>query len=94
MLHRYTGETVPNKHLKVYITHVTLYTSHGVVFCKAFPTTLKGLVLEWFTTLPTYSIDYFDTLSHMFTTHFAGNRPYQTTTLSLLDVRQEQDETL
>jgi len=30
----------------------------------------------------------------MFTTHFVGSRPHQTTTISLLSVRQEQDETL
>jgi len=94
MLDRYTGETDPDEHLKIYITHVALYTSHDVIFCKAFPTTLKGHALEWFTSLLPYSIDCFDTLPHMFTTHFAGNRPHQTTTLSLLGVRQEQDETL
>ena len=93
-LERYTGETNPDEHLKVYITHVALYTSHDAVFCKAFPTTLKGPALEWFTTLPPYSIDNFDTLSHMFTTHFAGNHPHQTTTISLIGVKQEQGETL
>jgi len=93
-LERYTGEIDPDEHLKVYITHVALYISHDVVFCKAFPTTLKGPALEWFTTLPPYSIDCFDTLSHMFTTHFTGSRPHQTTTISLLGFRQEQDETL
>ena len=30
----------------------------------------------------------------MFTTHFAGSHPHQTTTLSLLSVRQEQDVTM
>jgi len=75
-LERYTDETDPNEHLKVYITHVALYTSHDAVFSKAFPTTLKGPALEWFTTLPPYSIDCFDTLSHMFTTHFVGSRPH------------------
>jgi len=93
-LDRYTGEIDLDKHLKVYITHVALYTSHDAVFCKAFLTTLKGPSLEWFTTLPPYSIDCFDTLSHMFTIHFAGSRPHQTTTISLLGVKQEQDETL
>jgi len=88
------GETDHDEHLKIYITHVALYTSHDIVFCKAFPTTLKGPALEWFTTLPLYFIDCFDTLSHMFTTHFAGSRPHQTTTLSLLGVKHEQDETL
>jgi len=42
---RYTGETVPDEHLKVYITHVALYTSQDAVFYKAFPTTLKGPAL-------------------------------------------------
>jgi len=87
-------KTDPDEHLKVYITHVALYTSHDAVFCKAFPTTLKGPTLEWFTTLPPYSIDNFGTLSHMFTTHFAGSRLHQTTTISLLGVKQEQGEML
>jgi len=93
-LDRYTGETDPDEHLKVYITHVTLYTSQDAVFCKAFPTTLKGPTLEWFTTLPPYSIYSFDALSHMFSTHFAGSRPHQTTTISVLGIRQEQGEPL
>ena len=93
-LDRNTGETDPDEHLKIYTTHIALYNSHDVVFCKAFPTTLKGPSLEWFTTLSPYSIDCFDTLSHMFTTHFAASRPHQATILSLLSVRQEQDETL
>jgi len=88
-LDRYIGETDPDEHLKVYITHVALYTSQDVVFCKAFPTTLKGPALKWFTTLPPYSIDSFDALSHMFSTHFAGSHPHQTTTISLLGIRQE-----
>jgi len=50
-LDRYTGETDPDEHLKVSITHVALYTSQDTVFCKAFPTTLKGPALEWFTCL-------------------------------------------
>jgi len=75
-LERYTGETDPEEHLKVYITHVALYTSHDAVFCKVFPTTLKGPILEWSKTLPPYSINSFDTLSHMFTTHFANSRPH------------------
>jgi len=93
-LDRYTGETDPDEHLKVYITYVALYTSQDAVFCKAFPTTLKGPALEWFTTLPPYSIDSFDILSHMFSTHFAGSRPHQTTTISLLGIRQEPGEPL
>ena len=93
-LDRYTGETDPDEHHKVYITHVALYTSQDAVFCKAFPTTLKGPALEWFITLPPYSIDNFDAFSYMFSTHFAGSCPHQTTTISLLGIRQEQGEPL
>ena len=88
------GETDPDEHVKVYITYVALYTSHDVVFYKAFLTTFKGLALECFTTLPPYSIDCFDTPSHMFTTHIGDSRPHQTTTLSLLGIKHEKDETL
>jgi len=88
------GTLHADAHLKVYITHVALYTSRDAIFCKAFPTTLKGPALEWFTTLPPYFIDSFDVLSHMFFTHFVGNRPHQTTTISLLGIRQEQGEPL
>ena len=93
-LDRYTCETDHDEHLKVYITHVALYTSQDAVFCKAFLITLKGPTLEWFTTLPPYFIDNFDALFHMFSTHFAGSRPHQTTTISLLGIRQEQGEPL
>jgi len=93
-LDRYTGEIDPDEHLKVYITHVALYMSQDAVFCKAFPTTLKGPALEWFTTLSPYSIDNFNVLSHMFSTHFVGSCPHQTTTISLLGIIQEQGEPL
>jgi len=93
-LDRYMGETDPDEHLKAYITLVALYTSQDAIFCKAFPITLKGPALKWVTTLPPYSIDCFNTLSHIFTTHFVDSRPHQTTTISLLGVRQEQDETM
>ncbi|XP_027905751.1 WAS/WASL-interacting protein family member 3-like [Vigna unguiculata] len=36
----------------------------------------------------------FDILSHMFTTNFADSRPHQTTTISLLGIRQAQGESL
>jgi len=87
-------DTDPNEQLKVYVTHIALYTYEDAVFCKAFPTTLKGPTPEWFTSLPPYSTDYFDALSHLFTTHFAGSRLHKATPLSLLSVKHEKDETL
>jgi len=92
-LERYTGDIDPDEHVKIYVTHVDLYTNKDVVMCKAFLTTLNGPTLEWFTSLPPYSIDYFDTLSHLFTTQFARSCPHQAIPLSLLSVRQEEDNT-
>jgi len=43
-LDRYIGETDPDKYLKVYITHVALYTSQDAVFCKAFQDKIEELV--------------------------------------------------
>jgi len=93
-LDRYARDTDPDEHLKVYATHVALYTFEDVIFCKAFPTTLRGPTLEWFTSLPPYSIDCFDTLSYLFTTHFVGNHPHQVTLISLINVKQEKYEML
>jgi len=61
--------------------------------CKAFPTTLKGPALEWFTSILSYSIDCFETLSSLFSTQFVGIRSHPVTSLSLLNVKQEKDET-
>jgi len=41
-----------------------------------------------------YSIDCFDTRSHLFTTHLARSHPHQAMPLSLFSVRQKKDETL
>jgi len=93
-LEHYAEDTGPDEHVKIYVTHVGLYMNEDVVMCKAFPTTLKGPVMEWFTSLPPYSIDCFNTLPHLFTTQFVGSCPHQATPLSLLNARQEKEKTL
>jgi len=62
--------------------------------CKVFPTTFKEPTLKWFTSLPLYSIDCYNTLSTLFSTQFAGSYSHKVALLSLLNVRQEKDETL
>jgi len=90
MLERCGGGTHPDEHVKIYVNNVYLYTTEDVVMCKAFPTTLKGPTLEWFTSLPPYSIDCFDTLFHVFMTQFAKSHPHSATPLSLFIVRQKK----
>ena len=62
--------------------------------CRSFPTTLKGAAREWFTKLPTSSIDNFDQLSSAFLRHFIGGQRPKRRVDYLLTVRQGEKETL
>nr|KYP41659.1 Retrovirus-related Pol polyprotein from transposon 17.6 [Cajanus cajan] len=62
--------------------------------CKVFPTSLKGPALNWFTRLPSGSIDSFTTVSSRFTIQFATSRPHQLTSIALVNIRQEKKEPL
>jgi len=51
-LERYGGDTNPDEYVKIFVTQVGLYSTKDAIMCKAFLTTLKGLALEWFISLP------------------------------------------
>ncbi|XP_065627825.1 uncharacterized protein LOC136066829 [Quercus suber] len=64
------------------------------ILCCSFPTTLKGVAREWFTKLPTSSIDNFKQLSNSFLHHFVkGQRPKRPAD-QLLTIRQGEKKTL
>jgi len=71
---RYDGTTDLDEHIHVYLTQIRLYTSDDTIFCKVFPTSLKGASLSWFTRLAPFSVDYFDTLSYQFGVQFATSK--------------------
>ncbi|XP_023892293.1 uncharacterized protein LOC112004298 [Quercus suber] len=62
--------------------------------CRSFPTTFKGAAREWFTKLPTSSIDNFDQLSNAFLRHFIGGQHPKRPADYLLTIRQGEKETL
>ncbi|XP_050258830.1 uncharacterized protein LOC126703801 [Quercus robur] len=64
------------------------------ILCCSFPTTLKGAAREWFTKLPTSSIDNFLQLSNAFSCHFIGGQRLKRPADHLLTIRQEEKETL
>ncbi|XP_065628938.1 uncharacterized protein LOC136067267 [Quercus suber] len=64
------------------------------ILCRSFPTTLKGATREWFTKLPTLSIDNFEQLSNAFLRHFIGGQRPKRTMDHLLTIRQGEKETL
>jgi len=91
---RYDGSTDPDEHIDVYETQMRLYTTNQTVMCRVFPTSLKGMALNWFTRLPPYSIDYFRTLVDLFNTQFATSKPHRLTSLALVNIKQHKGETL
>ncbi|XP_075650215.1 uncharacterized protein LOC142620788 [Castanea sativa] len=62
--------------------------------CRSFPTTLKGAGREWFTRLPTSSIDNFEQLNSAFLRHFVGGQRPKRPADHLLTIKQGEKETL
>ena len=58
----------PQDHLNTFKTTLGLQQPSDERLCHSFPTTLKGAAKEWFTKLPTSSIDNFEQLSNAFYT--------------------------
>lgn len=44
----YDGTSDPDVHVKSYMTQANLFLADGWVHCRLFPTTLKGLALDWY----------------------------------------------
>ena len=63
-------------------------------YCHSFPTTLKGDAREWFTKLPTSSIDNFEQLGNAFLYHFVGGQHPKRPADHLLTIKQGEKETL
>jgi len=70
------------------------WTQPNVVLCKAFSSTLRGPALDLFANLSPFFIDYFDALMSSFTTYFKTSCLHDVTSLSLLNKRQEEGESL
>nr|KYP56539.1 hypothetical protein KK1_002780 [Cajanus cajan] len=93
-LDRYDGTTDPDEHIDLYTTQVNLYTNSDAILCRVFPTSLKGAALHWYTQLPAESIDSFNTLIRRFTAQYATSRPHHTTSTTLENLKQNDDEPL
>jgi len=93
-IEKYDGSTNPDEHVAIHTTQISLYTWNNAILCRVFPTTLKGAALSWFTRLPLLSIECFDTLIEKFGAQFATSRPHHLTSIALVNIRQEQNESL
>ena len=93
-LEPFDGLRDPQDHLNTFKTTLGLQQPPDEILCRSFPTTLKGAAREWFTKLPTSSVDNFEQLSNAFLHHFIGGQRPKRPADHLLTIRQGEKETL
>ena len=93
-LEPFDGLKDPLDHLNTFKTTLDLQQPPDKILCRSFPTTLKGAVREWFTKLPTSSINNFEQLGNSFLRHFVGGQRPKRLPDHLLTIRQGEKETL
>ena len=84
----------PLDHLNTFKTTLDFQQPPDEILCYSFLTTLKGAAREWFTKLPTSSIDSFEQLGNSFLHHFIRGQCPKRLADHLLTIRQGEKETL
>ncbi|XP_068476154.1 uncharacterized protein [Phaseolus vulgaris] len=90
----FTGVEDPETHLTAFHTQMMLSGGSDVVYCKLFMSTLSGIALEWFMSLPDGHITSFQQFSKLFMEQYIVNRAPPVVSYDLFDVRQNQGESL
>ncbi|XP_023879261.1 uncharacterized protein LOC111991700 [Quercus suber] len=90
----FDGLKDPQDHLNTFKTTLGLQRPSNEIMRCSFPTTLKGPTREWFTKLPTSSIDSFEELSNAFLCHFVKGQQSKRPANHLLTIRQGEKDTL
>ena len=93
-LEPFDGLKNPQDHLNTFKMTLGLLMPTDEILCRSFPTTLKGAAREWFTKLPTSSIDSFEQLSNAFLRHFVEGQCPKRPVDHLHTIRQGEKETL
>ena len=63
----FTGVEDPEAHLTAFHTQMMLSGGSDAVYCKMFMSTLSGIAMEWFVSLPEGHITSFHQFSKLFT---------------------------
>jgi len=81
-------------HITMFYTQMMLLGGSEAVYCKLFMSTLAGVALDWFVSLPDRHITSFDQFSMLFREHYIVNRVPPPISYDLFDVKQYQGESL
>ncbi|GAU33995.1 hypothetical protein TSUD_212560 [Trifolium subterraneum] len=93
-LDKYDGTTDPDEHVQSVETALDYRNLRGSIKCKLFPLSLTRGASTWWRNLPPGSIDSWEELCRMFTTHFTTSRRHPKTVASLKAIVQGPEESL
>jgi len=90
----FTGMEDTEAHLTAFHMQMVLVGGSDAARCKLFMSTLTGIAMDWFISLPNGHITSFQQLSQLFREQYLANRAPPPVSYDLFDVKQYQGETL
>ena len=90
----FTGTEDPEAHLSAFHTQMVLVGGSDAARCKLFMSTLTGVSMDWFISLPDAHITSFRQLSGLFREQYLANRAPPPVSYDLFEVKQYQGESL
>ncbi|RDX70211.1 hypothetical protein CR513_50573, partial [Mucuna pruriens] len=90
----FDGSQDPHAHLQAFQTQMYISGGNDRLSCKLFPGTLRGVAMQWMTTLPPRSIQTFKDLASSFLSQFAANKVKRLEVADLFDIKQGEGESL
>ncbi|KAK4397423.1 hypothetical protein Sango_1578900 [Sesamum angolense] len=93
-LPKYDGTKDPQEHVSVFELVTNLYGQTDPINAKLFVTTLIGKAQEWFTSLPSGTVELYNQLIQKFTFHFVSKKKATRSATYLFTIRQQEDESL
>ncbi|XP_057520742.1 uncharacterized protein LOC130801008 [Amaranthus tricolor] len=88
----FDGTQDPQEHIESYRAHMAVNTTCKAFLCKFFPTTLSGLALSWYTSLPCGSVESFAQLEKIFLDQFIVFKRQKKSCIHLMSVIQQEGE--
>ncbi|GAU35399.1 hypothetical protein TSUD_160500 [Trifolium subterraneum] len=93
-LDKYDGTTDPDEHIQSVETALDYRNLRGAIKCRLFPLSLIRGASTWWRNLPPGSIDSWEDLCRMFTSHFTTSRWHSKTVANLKAIIQGPEESL